>query len=94
MPEGIELPEENGVTFEENARTKAASVRDQLFARPDSSLSMEKPGKVWVMADDSGIEIDALGGAPGIYSARYAGEDATDTVHVANLLAASKGRED
>lgn len=51
-------------------------------------------GEVWVMADDSGIEVDALSGAPGIYSARYAGEDATDIGNVDKLLAELKGRED
>lgn len=46
------------------------------------------------MADDSGIEIEALGGAPGIYSARYAGEDASDTDNVEKLLKELQGRDD
>lgn len=85
MPEGIVLPEETGTTFEENARLKARSVRDQISEWPN--------GKVWVMADDSGIEVDAFGGAPGIYSARYAGEDATDADNVARMLAELEGRD-
>jgi XTP/dITP diphosphohydrolase len=55
----IAAPEENGVTFEENARIKAAYY--SRFA----------PGPLF--ADDSGLEVDALGGAPGVRSARYAG---------------------
>ena len=55
-------PEENGKTFEENALIKARAVYDAL------------PEKYYVIADDSGLCIDALNGAPGIYSARYAEE--------------------
>ena len=55
---------ENGKTFAENAILKAVAVSKLL---PD-----------YVIADDSGLEVDALGGAPGIYSARYAGRSATD----------------
>jgi XTP/dITP diphosphohydrolase len=55
----IAAPEENGATFEENARIKAAYY--SRFA----------PGPLF--ADDSGLEVDALGGAPGVHSARYAG---------------------
>ncbi|MBI5869770.1 MAG: RdgB/HAM1 family non-canonical purine NTP pyrophosphatase [Actinobacteria bacterium] len=91
MPEGIELPEETGTTFEENARLKARSVLEKLR---DMNVRLEPSGKLWVMADDSGIEIDALGGAPGIYSARYAGEDATDIDNVEKLLKELEGRED
>ncbi len=53
---------EDGATFEENARKKA------------DSYSMAAPGEL-VLADDSGLEIDALGGAPGVHSARYAAGD-------------------
>jgi XTP/dITP diphosphohydrolase len=60
----IAAPEENGATFEENARLKAAYY---------SSFA---PGPLF--ADDSGLAVDALGGAPGVYSARYAGPDATN----------------
>lgn len=52
---------EDGVTFEENARKKA------------ESYSRAAPGEL-VLADDSGLEVDALGGAPGVYSARYAAD--------------------
>lgn len=56
---------EDGATFEENARKKA------------DSYSLAAPGAL-VLADDSGLEIDALGGAPGVHSARYAVDDPTD----------------
>jgi len=59
----IAPPEEDGQTFEENARLKALA-----YARATGAL---------VVAEDSGLEIDALGGAPGVQSARYGGADAT-----------------
>jgi XTP/dITP diphosphohydrolase len=69
-----DIPEtiESGKTFAENAILKAVAV------------SKEHPGLV--IADDSGLEVDALGGAPGIFSARYAGKHATDKENVAKLL--------
>jgi XTP/dITP diphosphohydrolase len=70
-----ELPvvEETGATFAENAALKAMATSKQF------------PG-VLVVGDDSGLEVDALGGAPGVYSARYAGEGASDRQNVAKLL--------
>ena len=70
----IAAPEETGATFAENAAIKALAA-SQLFA-----------GLGLVMADDSGLEVDALGGAPGVRSARYAGEGATDADNRAKLL--------
>ncbi len=64
--------EENGSSFEENALIKARAV-------------MKATGKA-AFADDSGLTVDALQGAPGIYSARYAGENATDQERTAKLL--------
>ena len=61
---GIESPEETGDTFVDNALLKARHAADQ--------------SKLPAMADDSGISVDALDGRPGVRSARYAGEDATD----------------
>jgi XTP/dITP diphosphohydrolase len=70
-PEVSEVPE-SGTSFEENANVKALAVSKQL--------------PTLVIADDSGLEVDALGGAPGIYSARYAGTQATDIQKVQKLL--------
>ena len=69
--------EETGTTFETNARLKA-----QAYARLSGLPTL---------ADDSGIEVDALGGAPGVRTRRYAGEDATDAQNNAKLLAALAG---
>ena len=63
FPTAIEVVED-GDSFAANARLKATQQAKHL--------------KGWVLADDSGIEVDALDGAPGIYSARFAGENATD----------------
>jgi XTP/dITP diphosphohydrolase len=68
----IAPPEEHGATFEENAVAKAAYYGQ--FTRR------------FLFADDSGLEVDALGGAPGVHSARYAGEGATDAANNALLL--------
>ncbi len=66
-------PPETGKTFVDNARLKARS------------LKAVQPG-TWVVADDSGLEVDGLGGLPGIHSARYAGDKASDAENVAKLL--------
>jgi XTP/dITP diphosphohydrolase len=64
--------EETGTTFEENAALKALAASAHFGG--------------WVLADDSGLEVDALGGAPGVYSARFSGEGATDVTNRALLL--------
>lgn len=68
------LPEEIGASFYENARAKAEFGREV------------DGGKSWTIGEDSGVEVDGLGGRPGIRSARYAGESATDEENVARLL--------
>jgi XTP/dITP diphosphohydrolase len=72
LPAKVGPPEEHGVTFEENAIAKA-----EYYGRFVQG---------YLFADDSGLEVDALGGAPGVYSARYAGADATDADNNALLL--------
>jgi XTP/dITP diphosphohydrolase len=72
-PDDVPEVEETGATLIENARLKAEALRDA------TGLA--------AVADDSGLEVDALGGAPGVYSARYAGEDATYADNVEKLLA-------
>jgi XTP/dITP diphosphohydrolase len=73
----VEMPIETGDTFEENALIKARRVA--------GACSMP------AIADDSGIEVDALGGRPGVYSARYSGRDATDRDNCLKLLSELEG---
>jgi XTP/dITP diphosphohydrolase len=73
LPAEVELPPETGTTFAENALGKARAGAAALG--------------VAVIADDSGIESAALGDRPGVYSARFAGEDASDEENLAKLLA-------
>ena len=68
------MPPETGSTFRENALIKARHVHRLVGAG------------VWVVADDSGIVAAALGGAPGVYSARFAGADADDAANLQKLL--------
>ena len=77
--------EETGTTFEENALLKARDVFRALSSSAENAL---------VMSDDSGIEIDFLGGEPGVYSARFAGEHGDDAANNALLLAKLKGVPD
>ena len=71
------IPKENGRTFEENAMLKAVAASQDRRVQDRHLL---------VVADDSGLEVDALGGAPGILSARYAGETASDKENIDKLL--------
>ncbi len=72
LPDGYESPVEDGDSFEANALIKARAAHERLGGA--------------TIADDSGIEADDLGGAPGIYSARYAGEGASDEENLDKLL--------
>jgi XTP/dITP diphosphohydrolase len=74
---GLESPPETGSSFLENAALKAR------HAATSSGFA--------AVADDSGIEVDALGGAPGIHSARYAGADASASANNAKLMSALEG---
>jgi XTP/dITP diphosphohydrolase len=80
LPAGIELPPETGDTFTENALLKARATAALVDAA--------------VLADDSGIAVPALGGEPGVRSARYAGERATDEQNLARLIEAMAAEED
>jgi XTP/dITP diphosphohydrolase len=74
---GVGEVEETGMTFEENATLKALAVSGHFEG--------------WVIADDSGLEVDALGGAPGVWSARFSGDGATDASNRAMLLEKLEG---
>lgn len=76
---GEEIPE-TGTTLSENASQKSAYVRDRFGLD--------------CFADDTGLMVDALGGAPGVYSARYAGEHVTYRDNVLKLLSEMQGKED
>jgi XTP/dITP diphosphohydrolase len=76
----ITPPAETGVTFEENASEKAL-----YYSQFTSEM---------VLADDSGLEVDALNGAPGVYSARYAGIGASDAANNSLLLENMRDRQD
>lgn len=69
----IEDVEETGATFADNAILKARAYAGQT--------------NLWALADDSGLEVDALGGAPGVFSARYGGAGLTDAERIERLLA-------
>lgn len=75
---GMPEVEETETTFEGNARLKAMALAPKV------------PLTGWTLGEDSGLCVDALGGAPGLYSARYAGKNATHAQNIAKLLDAMK----
>jgi XTP/dITP diphosphohydrolase len=77
LPKSVPPPDETGDTFEANAIEKAVAYGQHIDG--------------YLFADDSGLEVDALNGAPGVYSARYAGEHATDAANNALLLERLRG---
>lgn len=79
-PSGLPDVDEDGETLTDNARLKAAALAAATG--------------LGVVADDTGLEVDALGGAPGVHSARYAGESATYADNVAKLVTALEGEAD
>ena len=93
---------EDGATFEENALKKAVGLaqwllKNQKFQAPILTDTPDERGPVFVLADDSGLEVDALGGSPGVHSARFAHHgtklpgNAPDAANNQKLLAALKG---
>jgi XTP/dITP diphosphohydrolase len=79
-PEHLPAVEEDGETLEENARLKAEAVRAATG--------------IGALADDTGLEVDALGGLPGVRAARYAGPDGNSAANIAKLLTALGDRKD
>ena len=77
QPEGLEV-EETGLTFVENARLKAIAVAQATGC--------------WALADDSGLAVDALAGAPGVHSARYAASDPERIARLLTALGAANGQ--
>lgn len=76
--------EETGTTFDDNSYLKARTIYDMIRLTPDMSAYLDSP----VIADDSGLMVDALDGAPGVFSARYAGEGCTYDDNNEKLLSA------
>ncbi len=79
FPESPEI-EETGMTFLENARLKALGISARIAG--------------WVLSDDSGLEVDALGGAPGVWSSSFGGVEGNHARNNAKLLAEMAGKED
>jgi XTP/dITP diphosphohydrolase len=79
FPECPEI-EETGTTFLENARLKAEGISRVIDG--------------WVLSDDSGLEVDALGGAPGVWSSSYGGEEGNHALNNARLLREMEGKAD
>jgi len=100
MPPGVQLPPEGVTSFRENALGKARALAARLMA--DTVLrgtvltaartGSAAAGKLICLADDSGLEVEALGWSPGVMSSRYAGADATDAENNAKLLRELRGR--
>lgn len=76
---------EDGASFEENAMIKATAIAQELKRRDEKAI---------VLADDSGLEVDYLNKDPGIYSARYMGEDTSYTIKNANIISRLEGVPD
>lgn len=83
--------EENGTTFEENAKIKAEGIRNWCLENGIPRCSGISAKEIIVLADDSGLEIDWLGGEPGIYSARYMGHETSYREKNANLISRLDG---
>jgi XTP/dITP diphosphohydrolase len=81
----FEEVKENATTFKGNAELKAKAVYDYM-------VSKGKYKDYWIIADDSGLEVEALDGRPGVFSARYAGENATGAQRYTKLLNEMEGK--
>jgi XTP/dITP diphosphohydrolase len=86
MPTDVCLPPEGECSFEENARRKAHGLAQAMAA------GAGEPPVDFFIADDSGLEVEALGWGPGVISARYAGEGASDEENYVKLLSQLEGK--
>lgn len=93
MPAGVVLPPEGTVSFEENALGKARGLARSLLADPSLLEQLGGP-PLLCLADDSGLEVEALEWAPGVVSSRYAGDGADDEANYRKLLAELERRDD
>ncbi|OAM87158.1 non-canonical purine NTP pyrophosphatase [Termitidicoccus mucosus] len=90
---GMPQVEEDTGTFTGNARKKARALREKIDAAagiPHSAFRIPHSTGAWVMADDSGLCVDALGGDPGVESAYYAGPQGDGAANLAKLVAATR----
>ena len=85
-------PAETGITFQENALIKAWAAARILAASP-STFPMDPQLPTVILSDDSGLEVDALDGAPGIFSSRYMGKDTPYTDKMNHILEELQGKE-
>lgn len=86
-PAGFELAPQGALGIEAVAETGTSFLENALLKARHAARAAQLPA----LADDSGIEVDALGGRPGVYSARFAGEGASDAANLARLLAELQG---
>ena len=82
---------EDRETYEENAKTKAEGYLKFLYENPELKTKLNLD---FIVSEDSGLEVECLGGAPGLFTARYAGENASDIENINKLLDTMRAKKD